>query len=92
MGARVHAVAFLESVFNEASKDITNLRVEGLDRHNQTVNLFSKYMSESMNCGSHGENRLSFYDNVVSGAIHALSIMSVSAPDLNRLAAGRENR
>ena len=92
MGARVHAVAFLESVFNEASKDITNLRVEGLDRHNQTVNLFSKYMSEGMNCGSHGENRLSFYDNVVSGAIHALSIMSVSAPDLNRLAAGRENR
>lgn len=67
MDARVHAVAFLRAVFNEASKVITNLRVEGVDHH-QTVNLFSKYMSEGMNCESHGKNRRSFYDNVVSGA------------------------
>jgi hypothetical protein len=70
--ACVHAVAYLRGVFKEASQlTITELRKpfpEGMDCHNQIVDLFSKNMSEGMSWESHGDKRLSFYDEVHSGA------------------------
>lgn len=68
MDARVHAVAFLTSVFNEASKVISTIHVEGMDSYDDIVNLFSKHMSEGMNFENHGDNRCTFFDNVVLGA------------------------
>lgn len=67
----MHAVAFLRAVFKEASQLIAELRKpfpEGVDCHNQIVNLFSKHMSEGMKWGSHGDKRRSFYDKVHSAA------------------------
>ena len=64
-------LVFLRAVFKEASKVITELRTslpEGMDCHDQIVDLFSKHMSEGMTCDEHGDKRQSFYDNVFSGA------------------------
>ena len=66
--ARVHAVAFLRAVFQVASELITDLRRVGKNSHEQIVDSFRKHMSDGMKWGSHGAQRLSFYDKVDSGA------------------------